>query len=73
MEIYRKKKTAIPGNEFESNIRKQKSSSFQLNQVQDGFWDARPLSHRGVGPLSPYGPEAELYALRELYEQEAGS
>jgi hypothetical protein len=32
---------------------------FLLNMVQDGFWDARPLS--------------ELYIIRELYEQEAGS
>jgi hypothetical protein len=36
-----------------------KDGSFQLDKVQDGFGDGRPLS--------------ELYALRELYEQEAGS
>ena len=47
--------------------------SFQLGKVGNRFRDGRPLSHRGVGPLVPYGPEAELYALLELYEQEAGS
>jgi hypothetical protein len=42
-----------------AKIESKEGSSYQLNEVQDGFWDARPLS--------------ELYALRELYEQEAGS
>ena len=42
-----------------AKIGSKEGGSFQLNQVQDGFWDARPLS--------------ELYAPRELYAQEAGS
>jgi len=53
------------------------SNGVDLNNISVGdgpFSDSNgPLSHRGVGPLVPYGPEAELYALRALYEQEAGS
>jgi len=40
-------------------IRAEQSRSFQLGKVGNRFRDGRPLS--------------ELYALRELYEQEAGS
>ena len=50
-EIYRKKKTAILGNEFGSKNRKQRGSSFQLDNVQDGFWDSRPPARRGKTSL----------------------
>ena len=58
-EIYRQKKTTIPGENLGTKIGRKERGSFQLYKVEDGFWDAGPLS--------------KLYASRELYEQEAGS
>ena len=47
------------GSNLGAKIGSKEGGSFQLNKVLDGFGDVRPLS--------------ELYAPRELYEQEAGS
>ena len=46
-----KRKQLSPATNLGAKIGSKEGGSFQLNQVQDGFWDARPPARRGITSL----------------------